>query len=92
MSQYKSKHALPTPVYDFVRNYATSNTVRLHMPGHKGHTFLGCEPLDITEIPGADNLFQAEGILAQSEANATALFGSRHTFLAQRVQVIASVP
>ena len=80
MSQYKSKHALPTPVYDFVRNYATSNTVRLHMPGHKGHTFLGCEPLDITEITGADNLFQAEGILAQSEANATALFGSRHTF------------
>lgn len=69
-----------TPVYDFVRRYATSGTSRLHMPGHKGRGALGCEPLDITEIKGADSLFEADGILAQSERNAAALFGTRHTF------------
>ena len=69
-----------TPVADFVRRYRDSATARLHMPGHKGHPFLGCEPWDITEIQGADALFEAQGILAQSQANATALFGSRRTW------------
>ena len=68
-----------TPVADFVRRYAESGTARLHMPGHKGRPFLGCEPLDLTEIPGADALFEASGILAESEANAGALFGSGRT-------------
>ena len=45
------------------------------MPGHKGRGPLGCEELDITEIAGADELYEAEGIIAQSEANATQLFG-----------------
>lgn len=68
-----------TPVADFVRRYAESGTARLHMPGHKGHPFLGCEPLDLTEVQGADALFEASGILAESEANAGALFGSGRT-------------
>ncbi|MBR2459684.1 MAG: aminotransferase class V-fold PLP-dependent enzyme [Clostridia bacterium] len=51
------------------------------MPGHKGRTsLLGCEPLDITEIPGADVLYSADGIIAESENNASALFGTGHTF------------
>ncbi len=70
---------MDTPVYDFVRRYAASDAVRLHMPGHKGKPFLGCEPWDITEIPGADALYEAEGILRQSEENAAALFGSGRT-------------
>lgn len=68
---------MDTPICDFVRNYAQSNTHRLHMPGHKGASFLGIEQLDITEIQGADSLYEAEGIIAQSEANASTLFGSR---------------
>jgi arginine/lysine/ornithine decarboxylase len=71
---------MTTPVADFVRAYIAANPVRLHMPGHKGTGPLGCEGLDITEIPGADALYEADGILAQSEANATALFGTRRTF------------
>lgn len=47
------------------------------MPGHKGAAFLGMEHLDITEIQGADNLYEAEGIIAKSEAIASALFGFR---------------
>ena len=64
-----------TPICDFVRQYAASNVARLHMPGHKGTPVLGAEPWDITEIDGADSLYEAAGIIAASEANASALFG-----------------
>lgn len=64
-----------TPICDFINNYAKKDTARLHMPGHKGVSFLGCEKMDITEIRGADELYDAEGIIAESEANATELFG-----------------
>lgn len=52
---------------------------RLHMPGHKGKPLLGCEPLDITEISGADELYAPSGIIAESERNAAALFGAGRT-------------
>ena len=68
---------MDTPICDFVRRYADSDTLRLHMPGHKGKSFLGMEHLDITEICGADSLYEAEGIIARSEANASRLFGCR---------------
>ena len=65
---------MDTPICDFVRRYADSGTLRLHMPGHKGTGPLGCEQLDITEICGADSLYEAEGIIAKSEENASRLF------------------
>ena len=68
---------MDTPICDFVREYAQSNICRLHMPGHKGVAALGMEHLDITEIQGADSLYEADGIIAKSEANASALFGCR---------------
>lgn len=68
-----------TPIVDFLRRYQAAGTVRFHMPGHKGRPFLGCEPWDLTEVSGADALYEADGIIAESEANASALFGSRRT-------------
>lgn len=70
---------MTTPIADFLRGYAASGTSRLHMPGHKGVGELGCEHLDITEVRGADALYEADGIIARSEDNATALFGSQRT-------------
>ena len=70
---------LNAPILDFVRAYAASGTSRLHMPGHKGAGPLGCESVDITEISGADDLSCPEGIIAESEANASELFASRAT-------------
>ena len=64
-----------TPICDFAARYAQGDPLRLHMPGHKGQAFLGIEPLDITEIDGADSLYEADGIIRQSEDNASALFG-----------------
>ena len=72
--------SMTTPIVDFVRSYAQSGTARLHMPGHKGQSLLGFEPLDITEICGADELYAPEGIIAESEANATRLFGTAHSY------------
>ena len=70
---------METPVADFVRRYADSGMIRAHMPGHKGKPFLGCEALDITEIRGADSLYEADGIIRRSESCAGELFGSGRT-------------
>lgn len=70
---------IDTPIVDFVENYKKSGASRFHMPGHKGVGKLGIEALDITEISGADSLYEANGIIKQSEQNATRLFGSKKT-------------
>ncbi len=72
---------MTTPILDFVRAYAKRDAVRLHMPGHKGIPALGCESLDITEIPGADDLSHPVpgGIIRESENNAASLFGAERT-------------
>lgn len=64
-----------TPICDFVKEYKDSGSVRLHMPGHKGVELMGGESLDITEIFGADSLYDASGIIRESERNASELFG-----------------
>nr|WP_325225800.1 amino acid decarboxylase [uncultured Oscillibacter sp.] len=71
---------MTTPLADFLRAYAASGMARLHMPGHKGRGPLGCEAWDLTEISGADSLYEAAGVIARSEENAAALFGSAATF------------
>lgn len=78
-----------TPIYDFVCRYAESDTARLHMPGHKGREYLGVEHLDITEIGGADVLYSPDGIILESENNATALFGTAHTFYSTQGSTLA---
>lgn len=71
---------MDTPILDFLKKYSDSKTVRFHMPGHKGKSLLGIENWDITEVAGADALYEAQGIIAQSEANVTKLFGSQASF------------
>lgn len=77
-----------TPICDFVQEYVRKQALRLHMPGHKGGAMMEkeshsrewdiyreMEALDITEIDGADSLYEADGIIAESEKNASRLFG-----------------
>ena len=70
-----------TPIYDFLKSYMEKSGLRLHMPGHKGRGFSPLIPygMDITEISGADSLFEADGIIAQSEKNASGIFGTVRT-------------
>ena len=71
---------MDTPIFDFLKKYSHSDMSRFHMPGHKGKSFLGCESLDITEISGADSLYEADGIINESEHNASRIFGTGATF------------
>ena len=68
-----------TPICDFVNGYIKENATRLHMPGHKGKGGF-CEVFDITEVDGADVLYSAEGIIEESQNNASALFCTGATF------------
>ena len=67
-----------TPICNFLERYTDENKLRLHMPGHKGEY-----PHDITEIYGADSLYESDvsrGIIGTSENNAEKVFGSEKTF------------
>lgn len=68
-----------TPIVDFVKKYSDSDFIRAHMPGHKGKGFFSFEHLDITEIKGADALFECDSIIKESEENASDIFHS-HTY------------
>lgn len=71
-----------TPILDFLKQYRQSGTSRLHMPGHKGNPppYPDWEllpfGLDITEVQGADALYEAEGVIGESEQIAAELFGT----------------
>ncbi len=67
---------MTTPICDFIRSYGADAPMRLHMPGHKGQNFSGMEYMDITEVTGADSLYEASGIIRESENNASYLFGA----------------
>jgi len=80
---------MTTPIYDFLCKYINSKNTRCHMPGHHGNIvalrkhcsddFLKMLSFDITEIDGADSLFDASGIIAESERNAAELFKTAYT-------------
>lgn len=63
---------MKTPIVDFIKNYNKSNPVRVHMPAHKGKV----NGFDVTEIQGADSLFDATSIIKESEENLASLYNS----------------
>lgn len=63
------------PICEFLAEYKAKEATRAHMPGHKGKGGLSAE-YDITEITGADSLYDAEGIIRESENTASSLFGA----------------
>lgn len=68
---------MTTPISDFLEKYTTSGALRLHMPGHNGAI-----PHDITEIEGADSLYETDrtkSIIGESEKNAAEIFGADRT-------------
>ncbi len=69
---------MKTPIFDFLNEYRKKSPERFHMPGHKGAENLLCEEYDITEIDGADSLFNATGVIFESEKLASEIFGA-HT-------------
>lgn len=80
-----------TSIYDFITDYLKKDTVSFHMPGHKGsrfykrfgyHDFLDrIMEFDITEIPGADNLFQPESIIRGVQELYAKLYGCKKSYI-----------
>ncbi|HHW47801.1 MAG TPA: aminotransferase class I/II-fold pyridoxal phosphate-dependent enzyme [Clostridiaceae bacterium] len=77
---------LNAPLYQSVRKYAASKPVPFHMPGHKlgrglpddvGRELLS---LDVTEIPGMDNLHAPEGVIREAQELAAKAFGADKTY------------
>lgn len=68
-----------TPIVDFIKNYSGGTMKRFHVPGHKGRGEEDFSSLDITEIKGADVLYYEEGILEESQKNASLIFGTGKT-------------
>ena len=76
---------------EFLLEHADRNPVSYHMPGHKGmdifkkygyddflSRFVDC---DVTEITGADNLFQAEGIILDVMERYAKLYDVKKSYL-----------
>lgn len=65
-----------TPICNFLEKYTAENRLRLHTPGHNGEF-----PHDITEVFGADSLYDSHGsgIISESEAIAARLFSAKRT-------------
>ncbi|HJJ53099.1 MAG TPA: aminotransferase class V-fold PLP-dependent enzyme [Methanocorpusculum sp.] len=78
-------------IITFLTRHADKKTVSFHMPGHKGSAIyrrfgyteflekmMDC---DITEILGADNLFQTEGILKAAQETYAEIYGVKRSYL-----------
>lgn len=74
------------PIFNSLRDYAKTAPISFHMPGHKGGEGLIEEfissfaAVDVTEIPGTDNLHFPEGIIMEAQMRAAKVFGAQHTF------------
>ncbi len=76
---------------DFLMDHASKDPVSFHMPGHKGSQFYkktgyghildNIMDCDITEIPGADNLFQTEDVILSVMEKYRKLYGSERSWL-----------
>ena len=79
-------------VADFLKQNAEKDLVSFHMPGHKGRRSFfddagyggllsNAAAFDITEIPGADSLFDPHSVIKAVMDNYAELYGVRHTEL-----------
>lgn len=71
-------------LYDKLDNYAKSDYIPFHMPGHKrNYEKFGLESaagIDITEIEGFDDYHYPQGIIREIEQQASRVYGSDYSF------------
>lgn len=88
----------------FLKEHKNKEKASFHMPGHKGRRIFddygmaseidGLVDGDITEIPGADNLFVHDGVIRGIMDRYKKLYGSAETFLSvggSSAGIIASI-
>ncbi len=78
------------PIWEAMLEYRKRRMNRFHVPGHKGGEGLdddaevrellqGVYGVDLTEIPGLDDLHQPEGVIAEAEQLAAECYGAQRT-------------
>ncbi|HEY8341610.1 MAG TPA: aminotransferase class I/II-fold pyridoxal phosphate-dependent enzyme [Calditerricola sp.] len=77
------------PLFEALVRHARRARGWFHVPGHRGgpgfdprarHWFAPLLRLDVTELPGLDDLHQPEGVIAEAQALAAEAFGAEETF------------
>lgn len=73
------------PILQGLNDYIAQNNIRFHMPGHKGKDYLSIwadeyHKIDVTEVPGTDNLHDPKEIILESQRLAAKTFGAKRTF------------
>lgn len=75
-----------TPLYNAINEYIDSKPLPYHMPGHKlgrgipEEVLKKLATLDLTEIPGLDNLHEPKGVIREAQALAAEAFGADRTY------------
>lgn len=85
------KHSGPTKelsesaLANAIEQHCVKEKVSFHTPGHKGGTHFKCGQnlwaMDVTELPGLDELAYASGVLARVQERAAQAFGARASFI-----------
>lgn len=83
-----NKRSVEMPLVEALKQYGLEDSVRFHMPGHKGRKFrFASEELtknlyswDVTEIPGLDDLQQPEGPIKLAQQKLAKLYGADASF------------
>ncbi|OQB24236.1 MAG: Arginine decarboxylase [Firmicutes bacterium ADurb.Bin182] len=79
------KYPFDMTLPEMLGSYAVKGAARFHLPGHKGRGMAGffreeIAQWDITEIEGADDLYNPSGILQKSQSLCADAFGAKRSF------------
>ncbi|WP_067729745.1 aminotransferase class I/II-fold pyridoxal phosphate-dependent enzyme [Oceanobacillus damuensis] len=78
-----------TPIFQRIKQFSADSPLSFHVPGHKNGTVFPHGPyeyfeeilkLDVTELPGLDDLHAPNDSIAEAEGLASDFFRSDHTF------------
>ncbi|MEG1686577.1 MAG: aminotransferase class I/II-fold pyridoxal phosphate-dependent enzyme [Angelakisella sp.] len=73
-----------TPLFDALEQLRDEGCAPFYMPGHKGrldYPFTDAAGYDLTEIPGADSLYDAQGAIFELEQRLASAYGAGATLL-----------
>ena len=75
---------MKTPILDELKKLTREKPISFHTPGHKGKNTLAnwkelIPQIDLTELPGLDNLHDPSGVIAESLKLAAKSFGAKET-------------
>ncbi len=75
---------MDTPIRKMLEDYIRGGMARMHMPGHKGilpEPLAGAAAYDITEIQGADSLFECDGVIRRCEEAFARRYGAKESLI-----------